>query len=292
VTRTINSLGGALALALVLALPAAVMAGPPGGGGGGGGSHGGGGGGGGGGSHGGGGGGGGAPRGGGGGGGARPSAPQMRSEAPAPAPGGFNFNHDISRPAPVMRGAPLPVQQRPAYAQRPATMQRPAVSQRYGQNVGGENRGGANYRRPSFTANDSGGPYSGRFHGQGIRDPRDRGGDWGWNHGRHWEPSGIYWGGGFWGAFGLADLGDDPEYGFIDDGQGGIDYPSYQVEADTPGQQLLADYGLQQTQCGQPNLVVIWGPNNSVICALPTANLPPNNYQVDPATFTLVPTSQ
>jgi hypothetical protein len=172
-------------------------------------------------------------------------------------------------------------------------MQRPATAQRYGQpGAGGENRAPAGYRRPSFTSNASGGPYNGRFHGQGIRDPRERGGgDWGWNHGRHWSPSGIYWGGGFWGAFALADLGEDLAYGSIDDDQDQLDYPSYQVEADTPGQQLLSDYDLQQTQCGQPNLVVIWGPDNSVICALPNGNVGPNNYQVDPATFTLVPAS-
>jgi hypothetical protein len=171
-------------------------------------------------------------------------------------------------------------------------MQRPTTAQHFAPGAtGGENRAGANYRRASFTANARGGPYNGRFNGRPIRDPRDRGGDWGWNHGRRWDSSGIYWGGGFWGAFALADLGDDALYGSIDDDQDQTDYPSYQVEADTPGQQMLADYGLQQAQCGQPNLVVIWGPDNSVICALPTDQLPPNNYEVDPATLTLTPTS-
>jgi hypothetical protein len=51
---------------------------------------------------------------------------------------------------------------------------------------------------------------------------------------------------------------------------------------------LLQDYGLQQTPCGPPDLVVIWGPDNSVICALPNNNVGPGNYSVDPETFSLV----
>jgi hypothetical protein len=208
----------------------------------------------------------------------------VRSEAPAPS--SFNFNRDIARPAPAV---PM---QRPAYTQRPAYEQRPASAQRFGsQTLGGQNRAAGNSRRPSFGGNTSGGPYSGRFTGHRVGNPRDHGGDWGWNHGRHWQGAGLYWGGGFWGPFALADLGADALYGSIEDDQDQTDYPSYQVEPDTPGEQLLSDYGLQQIQCGQPNLVEIWGPDNSVICALPTPDLPPNNYEVDPATLTLTPTS-
>jgi hypothetical protein len=36
-------------------------------------------------------------------------------------------------------------------------------------------------------------------------------------------------------------------------------YPSYEIEESTPGALLLENYGLLQAQCGQPNLVVIWG---------------------------------
>jgi hypothetical protein len=263
----------AIALTLTLTLPVVAAGGPPGGGGGGA-SHGGGGG-------------GGGPRGGGGGGG----GPRGGGGGPrGGGGGGFNFNQDVGRPAPSTRGPGS--MQRPAYAQRPGTIERPESSQRYGQqSLGRENGAAAGYRRPSFTRSASGGPYGDRFHGQGIRDPRDRGGQWGWNHGRHWDPAGIYWGGGFWGAFALVDLDESLAYGSIDDDQDQVDYPSYQVQPDTPGEQLLSDYGLEQTQCGPPNLVVIWGPNNSVICALPDADVGPNNYQVDPATFTLVPAS-
>jgi hypothetical protein len=75
-------------------------------------------------------------------------------------------------------------------------------------------------------------------------------------------------------------------FGAIPDAQ--IVYPSYQVEPDSPGAELLQDYGLQQTPCGPPDLVVIWGPDNSVICALPNNNVGPGNYSVDPETFSLV----
>ena len=64
--------------------------------------------------------------------------------------------------------------------------------------------------------------------------------------------------------------------------------PSYQAESDSPGWHLLADYGLQQTPCGRQNLVDIWGPDNSLICALPNDAVATGDYEVDPATLTLV----
>jgi hypothetical protein len=74
----------------------------------------------------------------------------------------------------------------------------------------------------------------------------------------------------------------------IEDEANHVYYPSYQVEADTPGQEILTDYDLQQTECGQPNLVVIWGPDNSVICALPNDSVGADNYDIDTSTLTLV----
>ena len=107
---------------------------------------------------------------------------------------------------------------------------------------------------------------------------------WWWNHGVVWTPAPAYWGGGFWGpfAFGLA-VGLYGSYPY-----NGVDYYSYQVQPDTPGSQLLQNYGLTQTACGQPNLVVIWGPDNSVICAFPNNTVAPGQYTIDPATLTLV----
>ena len=98
----------------------------------------------------------------------------------------------------------------------------------------------------------------------------------------------TYWGGGFWGSLALAELAGALLFGSIVDDQDQLIYPSYQVEPDSPGAQLLQNYGLQQTPCGPPNLVVIWGPDNSVICALPNDTVGPGNYELDPSTLTIV----
>ena len=98
---------------------------------------------------------------------------------------------------------------------------------------------------------------------------------WDWNHGRVWSPSPRYWGGGFWGAFVLGlNFNDGGGY--------------YAVQQGFPGAQLLANYGLQQTDCNQPNLVDIFGPDGSEICAYPNDEVAPGEYQVDPSTLSLV----
>jgi len=209
-----------------------------------------------------------------GGGGARPApASASRQQAPRPQaqrPAGFNFNHDVGRP-----GA---AQQRPG-VQRPGD-QRPGV---------GARASGQRYYAPSGAR--SGGEYYGRFHGSPVRNPHGPDRPWGWNHGVPWYSSGLYWGGGFWGPFGLADLSAYALYGSIEDAQDEQFYQSYQAGPDSPGADLLQDYGLQQTQCGPANLVNIWGPGTSVICALPNGTIGPGNYQVDPSTFQLIPAS-
>jgi len=201
------------------------------------------------------------------------AAPQARP-AP-PAGGGFNFNRDIAPPARPAPAAPPPVA-RFAPPARPA----PVAPQ--------PNRPAPAYRRAPNT-NASGGQYQGRFIGPIVRNPHAPGGTWGWNHGVAWRPAPVYWGGGFWGAFALAALSDALLFGSVIDDQDQLIYPSYQIQPDTPGWDLLQDYELQQTPCGPPNLVVIWGPDNSVICAVPNDQVGPGNYQVDPSTFTLVP---
>jgi hypothetical protein len=107
--------------------------------------------------------------------------------------------------------------------------------------------------------------------GRTIGNPRNWTRPWQWNNGVVWAPAPLYWGGGFWGpfAFGLA-LGD------------------YIAEPDTPGYILLENYGLTQTPCGPPNLVVIFGPDGSEICAYPNNLVAPGEYSVDPTTLTLV----
>ena len=124
------------------------------------------------------------------------------------------------------------------------------------------------------------------FRGTGriVNNPH-RWGGWQWNHGVTWVPSDPYWGGGFWGPWALAGLAGAAFFGDLT--YGGADYPSYQVESASAGAQLLQNYGLQQTQCGPPDLVVIWGPDNSVICAYPNDLVAPGDYTVDLSTLSL-----
>jgi hypothetical protein len=213
---------------------------------------------------------------------APPAAPPVR---PAPVnAGGFNFNHDINaRPVPVEPRpveprpvAPHPITQQPVAPPRPVTQQRPP------------NRPPANYPHAPNSAT-SGGPYRGRFVGPIVRNAHAPSGNWAWNRGVVWRPAPVYWGGGFWGPFAFTALGGSLAFGAIVDDQAQLTYPSYQVQPDTPGWDLLQDYDLQQTPCGEPDLVVIWGPDDSVICAFPNGTVAPGNYQVDPATFTLEP---
>ncbi len=151
----------------------------------------------------------------------------------------------------------------------------------------GTNRTTATYARPPFNGTITGGPYHGRFHGPPVHNPY-RWPPWGWNHGVYWYPAPIYWGGGFWGPFAFGGLTAGFLFGSIIDYQGQVIYPSYEIAPTSPGAQLLQNYGLTQTECGPPGLVVIWGPDDSVICAYPSNLVAPGNYELDPATLTIV----
>ena len=250
---------------------------------------------------------------------ARAAAPARQAGPAGPPTGGFNFNRDIApapmaqRPAqqppaaaPQRQAAPAPAapQQRPV-AQRPAqqppaaAQQRQAPGQRpVAQAPAPQQQRAANGRpappagyRSAPVANRSGGPLAGRFTGPIVRNTRETGGSYGWNHGVPWQPAPIYWGGGFWGPYAVGDLAALALFGWIADSQNQVVYDSYQLEPDSPGWQLLQDYQLQQTPCGPPDLVVIWGPDDSVVCAYPNNIVGPGNYDVDPATFGLVSAS-
>jgi hypothetical protein len=86
-----------------------------------------------------------------------------------------------------------------------------------------------------------------------------------------WEPRVGFWGGGFWGSLSI-----------------GLAPSAYIVQNDSPGYDLLAQYNLQQTDCEQPNLVQIQGPDGSEVCAYPNDQVGPGAYQVDPSTMTLI----
>ena len=189
---------------------------------------------------------------------------------------GFDLHQDLApRPA-IVEQHPGFVQQHPTIVQQRAVTanDRRAVTP-------------AGYTHVPFT-NGTAQAYHGRFAGTGLRNEHERPGNWGWNLGQPWRPAPIYWGGGFWGPWALASLSGAVFFGSLLDAQDRWVVPSYQAESDSPGWHLLADYGLQQTPCGRQNLVDIWGPDNSLICALPNDAVATGDYEVDPATLTLV----
>ncbi len=122
-----------------------------------------------------------------------------------------------------------------------------------------------------------------------VDNPRYRGRPaWGWNRGVVWAPAPAYWGGGFWGPFAFGAAFGAVLYGTFADQATNQVFTSYQVAQGSPGATLLSNYQLTQTPCGPPDLVVIFGPDNSVICAYPNDLVGPGEYEIDPSTFTLV----
>lgn len=123
------------------------------------------------------------------------------------------------------------------------------------------------------------------YHGATVANPYYHG-VWGWNGGVAWYPAPYYWGGGFWGPFAVG-VTSAAVYGSIV-AANNVTYTSYQAEPQSPGAKLLTSYHLTQTQCGPPNLVVIYGPSNSVICAYPNNLVSAGNYSVNSQTLTIV----
>ena len=102
-----------------------------------------------------------------------------------------------------------------------------------------------------------------------------------------WYPAYGYWGGGFWGPWGYGAYGTYyGEYTYTESQEA---VKSYEIAPDSPGAKVLANYGLTQTQCGPAGLVVVFGPENSVICAQPNATVAAGEYQLDSTNLTLVP---
>jgi hypothetical protein len=122
------------------------------------------------------------------------------------------------------------------------------------------------------------------YHGAVVVNPVYRGPAWGWNGGVVWAPVPTYWGGGFWGPFAVGAATAVVMGSIVRSNQ---TYSSYQVSSGSPGATLLSNYGLQQVQCGPPGLVVIYGPNNGVICANPNDRVAAGSYAVNENTLTL-----
>ena len=119
-----------------------------------------------------------------------------------------------------------------------------------------------------------------------VVNPVYHGSAWGWNHGVAWYPAPTYWGGGFWGAMAVGAT-SAAIFGSIVNSTTHETVTSYQAQPSSPGATLLSNYSLTQTQCGGPNLVVIYGPNNSLICAYPNNVVSAGNYSVNPSTLTI-----
>lgn len=206
--------------------------------------------------------------------------PQPQRVAPQPVVHQFPLNNDLSpqpaHVAPVVRPPTTTNPRQPTYThQRQPTNpnQQPTNTNQHPPRLV--------VRPPVHVAPHQFGPNP---HGRVITRPHYSRQPWGWNRGIVWNPAPNYWGGGFWGpfAFGLS-FGF---WGYYD--WNGYPYYSYQVQPGTPGAELLEEYQLTQTPCGPPNLVVIWGPDNSVICAFPNDLVGPGEYTIDPTTLTLV----
>jgi hypothetical protein len=78
-------------------------------------------------------------------------------------------------------------------------------------------------------------------------------------------------------------------YGAIVDEDTDVTYNSYEIQAGTPGATFLTTYQLTQMQCGPPGLVVVYGPENSVVCAQPNQNVGEGQYRLDTVTLDLIP---
>jgi hypothetical protein len=71
-----------------------------------------------------------------------------------------------------------------------------------------------------------------------------------------------------------------------------VTYNSYEVQPETPGAGFLTTYQLTQVQCGSPGLVVVHGPENSVVCANPNSYVGEGSYRLDTVTLSLIPLNQ
>jgi hypothetical protein len=112
------------------------------------------------------------------------------------------------------------------------------------------------------------------------------GGAWGWNRGVAWAPNYGYWGGGFWGGFAVGAITTGITGAIIN----AANQPNYIViEQGSPGYTLFDSYGLTQVQCSDnESLVFIYGPQDSLICALPNSTVLAGYYDVEPETLVLI----
>jgi hypothetical protein len=154
----------------------------------------------------------------------------------------------------------------------------------YNKNTGNMTVYNKNTNSSSTYRYNSSGQNSYYYGGRVVVNPVYVGPAWGWNRGVAWAPVGSYWGGGFWGPFAVGAASAALMGNVMYQNQ---NYSSYAVSSGSPGATLLSNYGLQQTTCGPPNLVVIYGPNFGVICAFPNNLVSAGSYAVNTNNLTL-----
>jgi hypothetical protein len=212
-----------------------------------------------------------------------------------PAGGGFNFNHD-ARPA-------QPVNRPPANNGNHNNFNNNSAHNNYNNNSTYNNYNNNsthnNYNNNSTHNNYNNNSYHNNYNNNSyhynnvnynravVVNPVYHGPAWGWNHGVAWYPAPTYWGGGFWGAMAIGAT-SAAIFGSLVNASTNQTVTSYQVQPSSPGATLLSNYGLTQTQCGGPNLVNIYGPNNSAICAYPNNTVSAGNYSVNASNLTIV----
>jgi len=118
-----------------------------------------------------------------------------------------------------------------------------------------------------------------------IVNPNWNRGNWWWHGGNPWYPNPAYWGGGFWGNLAVG-VTSAAVAGAVAGSVAGSSSPT--VVVNSPGGQLLSTYGLVQVPCSG-NVVVIYGPSSSVVCAQPTSAVPAGSYTIDSNSLSLIP---
>jgi hypothetical protein len=159
--------------------------------------------------------------------------------------------------------------------------------------VGNNNRGGVGSNNRGGVGNNNRRTNINTGNRTVINNPRYGGGAaYGWNGGVAWAPAPYYYGGGFWGAMAIG-VTSAAVFGAIteedEETHQNVTYNSYQVQPNSPGSTFLSSYQLTQVQCGPPNLVVVYGPQDSVICANPNNTVAAGNYQLNTDTLSLTP---
>ena len=217
----------------------------------------------------------------------RPAAPAAPAARPAGGGGGFNLGNDYQKPANRPAGEK---NNNVSTANRGNNNNVNNVnrSTNNNNNVNNGNRNtNVNNNNVNVNRNTNVAVNNSRS-GAVIVNPRyPPGPAWGWNRGSPWYPAPNYWGGGFWGSLAIG-VASAAVFGAIVSSTTHQTVTSYQVQPNSPGATMLQNYGLQQVQCGPPNLVVIYGPSNSVICANPNATVAAGEYNLDTQQLSLV----